>query len=665
MTKPLFNKVLIANRGEIALRIIRTLKKMGIISVAVYSEADATSLHVQEADEAYFIGNSPATESYLSISNILNAIEASGADAVHPGYGFLSENAKFARALDAAGVVLIGPSADAIEQMGDKVIAKKIAIEAGVNTVPGYLGIIQKPSDAISIAEKIGLPVIIKAAAGGGGRGMRAVYSQDSIETAVKSAALEASSNFSDGRVFIEKLIEHPRHIEIQVLADKYGNVICVGERECSIQRYHQKVIEESPSTFVDDEMRTAMYAQATLLAKAVGYFSAGTVEFIVDKDRQFYFLEMNTRLQVEHPVTELVTGIDLVEEMINIAAGKELRYQQKDIELKGWAIECRICSEDPARGFLPSSGRIVEYTPPLKSPNIRIDSGVNAGSEVSMFYDAMIAKLCSYGNNREEAIEAMRAALSGFMIRGVAHNISFLEAIINHPKFIAGNINTNFIANEYPDGFSGAMLTSQITEVFVATAVHIFLTEQTRWAKLPDQLESQDGKLSTRWVVNIDDKSFPILAKQVGDGYNIRHQTSRMYVRSHWALGSKLFNGTVNGEKVTVKIEFIPTGYLLTYAGISVKAYVRSNRVAELEAYLPESNSANNSTDILSPLCGLITDIKINEGDEVQIGQELVILTAMKMENIIIAERSGIVAKIHVKAGEQVDTDQLLLEYK
>lgn len=664
MQQPLFNKVLIANRGEIALRIIRTLKKLNIKSVAVYSEADMNSMHVREADESYFIGNAPATESYLSIPKILDAIDATGAEAVHPGYGFLSENAEFAEELEKIGVTLIGPSAQAIKDMGDKIQAKKLAIDAGVSTVPGYMGMIDTPEQALEISRQIGLPVIIKAAAGGGGRGMRAVYNEEDIPAALQSASLEATNTFNDGRVFIEKLIEAPRHIEIQLLADHHGNYLCLGERECSIQRYHQKVIEEAPSAFIDEDTRKQMYSEVVALAKAAKYFSAGTVEFIMDKDRNFYFLEMNTRLQVEHPVTELVTGVDLVEEMVRIAAGLPLLMKQEDVKLDGWAIECRICSEDPTRGFLPSSGRITEYREPPRSPSVRVDSGVMSGSEISVYYDAMIAKLITYGKTRDDAIAAMKDALGAYVIRGVAHNMSFLEAVINHPRFIAADIDTHFIATEYPDGFSGAAMTSEITEVFVGVIVHIFLQEQERLTNIPNQLESQVGKLSTRWVVNIDDKSFPILVKAVEGGYNIRHQTARIAVRSHWVLGSRLFAGTINGLKVNVKNEVISTGHMLTYMGVSARASVRSNRVAELEALMPESSIVDDGTKVLSPLAGAITSISAQEGDVVTQGQELVVLTAMKMENIIASERKGRIAKIHVSEGDNVDADQLLLEY-
>ncbi|RYE05810.1 MAG: acetyl/propionyl/methylcrotonyl-CoA carboxylase subunit alpha [Rickettsiaceae bacterium] len=665
MSKPLFDKVLIANRGEIALRIMRSLKKMGIKSVAIYSEADTNSMHVQYADEAYYVGNSPATESYLSIKNIINAIRASGAQAVHPGYGFLAENANFASALKREGITLIGPSAGAIKQMGDKIEAKKIATEAGVTTVPGYMGIIRNITQAISIAEEIGFPVIVKAAAGGGGRGMRVVKNSAEMAQAFESAKIEAENSFDDGRVFIERLIESPRHIEIQLLADQFGNAVCLGERECSIQRHHQKIIEEAPSVFITEEIRKQMYAEVIALSNKVGYYSAGTVEFIMDSKKQYYFMEMNTRLQVEHPVTELVTGIDIIEEMIKIAAGEKLSFTQEDIKIKGWAIEARICSEDPTRGFLPSSGRITEYAEPLKSPNIRVDSGVGAGGEVSMFYDPMIAKLCTYHDDRAQAIECMRSALSSYVIQGISHNISFLEAVISHQRFIDGNINTGFIAEEYPAGFSGATLTSEITDVFLSTAIFAYITEQKRASSISGQIIDQVSNIGTRWVVSIDDKLFPVLIKPVQEGYNIRQGYTRIYIRSNWHIGSHLFSATINGRKVNVKIESILTGYKLTHSGITVKAYVRSPRMSELESVMLGKITVNDQAELTAPLAGQIIAVKIKEQEEVVVGQELIVLTAMKMENIILAERSGKIAKIFIQEKDQVSAGQVLMEFE
>ncbi|MFA1688250.1 acetyl/propionyl/methylcrotonyl-CoA carboxylase subunit alpha [Candidatus Rickettsia barbariae] len=664
MNKPLFDKILIANRSEIAVRIIRTLKKMGIKSVAVYSEADTNSMYVQHADEAYYIGDSPATESYLSIKNIISAIRESGASAVHPGYGFLSENPNFANILKREGVVLIGPSAGTIKKMGDKIEAKKIAIEAGVNTVPGYMGTINDVKQAIDIAKEIGFPVIVKAAAGGGGRGMRVVNNPAEMANAFESAKLEAANSFSDDRLFIEKLIQTPRHIEIQLIADQYGNSVCLGERECSIQRHHQKVIEEAPSSFITEDIRQEMYRQVISLSQKVGYYSAGTVEFIVDSNKNFYFLEMNTRLQVEHPVTELITGIDIVEEMIQIAAGEKLSFTQDDVKLKGWAFESRICAENPSRGFLPSSGRIIAYSEPAKSPNIRIDTGIGLGGEVSMFYDSMIAKLCTYGETREQAIELMHSALSAYIINGIAHNISFLEAVMLHPRFVSGDISTAFIQEEYPDGFSGASLTSEVTTVFLATAIFIYISEQRRASLISGNINNQANKIGTRWVVTIDDKLFPVLITPVENGYNIRHESDRIYIRSNWNLGNELFTAIINGKKTNVKIENIRTGYLLSHAGISVKAFVRSPRISELEALMVSKVVVEESSELQAPLSGQIAAIKVKEGQEVTAGQEIMILTAMKMENLILAERDGKIAKIFVNEKDNVIRGQVLLEF-
>ncbi|WP_347938941.1 acetyl/propionyl/methylcrotonyl-CoA carboxylase subunit alpha [Rickettsia oklahomensis] len=664
MNKPLFDKILIANRSEIAVRIIRTLKKMGIKSVAVYSEADTNSMYVQHADEAYYIGDSPATESYLSIKNIISAIRESGASAVHPGYGFLSENSNFANILKREGVVLIGPSATTIKKMGDKIEAKKIAIEAGVSTVPGYMGTIKDVKQAVDIAKEIGFPVIVKAAAGGGGRGMRVVNNPAEMANAFESAKLEAANSFSDDRLFIEKLIQTPRHIEIQLLADQYGNSVCLGERECSIQRHHQKVIEEAPSSFITEDVRQEMYRQVISLSQKVGYYSAGTVEFIVDSNKNFYFLEMNTRLQVEHPVTELITSIDIVEEMIQIAAGRKLSFTQDDVKLKGWAFESRICAENPSRGFLPSSGRIIAYSEPAKSPNIRIDTGIGLGSEVSMFYDSMIAKLCTYGETRDQAIEVMRSALSSYIINGIAHNISFLEAVMLHPRFVSGDISTAFIQEEYPDGFSGASLTSEVTTVFLATAIFIYISEQRRASLISGNINNQANKIGTRWVVTIDDKLFPVLITPVENGYNIRHESDRIYIRSNWNLGNELFTAIINGKKTNVRIENIRTGYVLSHAGISVKAFVRSPRISELEALMVSKVVVEESTELQAPLSGQIASIKVMEGQQVIAGQEIMVLTAMKMENLILAESDGKIAKIYVNEKDNVVRGQILLEF-
>ncbi|MBN8827882.1 MAG: acetyl/propionyl/methylcrotonyl-CoA carboxylase subunit alpha [Sphingobacteriia bacterium] len=661
----LFDKVLIANRGEIAVRIIKTLRKMGIKSVAVYSEADTNSLHARMADEAYYIGHSSAVDSYLSINNLMNAVRISGAQAVHPGYGFLSENPLFAKALKKEGIKLIGPSVKAIEQMGDKIEAKKIAEAAGVNTVPGYMGVIKDATEAVEIATKIGFPVMIKAAAGGGGRGMRVIYSAEEVAEAFRSATNEAKNSFSDDRVFIEKFIENPRHIEIQVIADQHGNIVCLGERECSIQRHHQKVIEEAPSPFIDEETRQEMYRQVESLAKKVGYYSAGTVEFIVDQEKNFYFLEMNTRLQVEHCVTELITGIDLVEQMIRVASNEKLSFTQQDVKLNGWAIESRIYAEDPTRGFLPSSGRITKYSMPDLKPGIRIDSGVYEGGEVSMFYDPMIAKLCTYAPTREETIHLMQQALGDCLIEGISHNISFLEAIFSHDRFKSGDLTTKFIEQEYPDGFSGATLTSEHTQVFLAVVLHIYLTDAKRAAVITGQLKGRERQIGNRWVVRIDDQEYPVITKHIPDGYHIRYTRTRIDVESNWILGTKLFRGLVNGKPVSVKIDIYDGGYYLTYSGRTVRTAVRSPRVAELGRYMPVKKQKDFITELTSPIAGSIVAIKVKPGDEITPGKEIMVVEAMKMENSIVSEYTCKVKNILIKEKDSVVSGQVLIEFE
>jgi propionyl-CoA carboxylase alpha chain len=660
--KKLFDKVLIANRGEIAVRIIKTLKKLGIKSVAVYSEADTNSLHVSMADEAIFIGNSPATDSYLSIPHIISAIRQTGAQAVHPGYGFLSENYAFASALRDENVTLLGPSPEAIKSMGDKIEAKKLAEKAGVNTVPGYLGVIKDAKNATKIAQKLGFPVMVKAAAGGGGKGMRVVRNAEDMVDSFSSASNEARNNFSDARVFLEKFIENPRHIEIQVLADKFGNVVCIGERECSIQRHHQKVIEEAPSPFISDKTRKEMYKQSIKLVKKIGYYSVGTVEFIVDKKQNFYFMEMNTRLQVEHCVTELVYNLDLVEQMIIVAAGEKITIKQSDLKPNGWAIESRICSEDPARKFLPSSGRITQYQEPPKNSKIRVDSGIAEGGEVSMFYDQMISKLCTHAPTRLEAIELMRKALSEYIILGISHNISFLEAIMQNTRFVDGNFSTNFIAEEYPDGFLGAEINSEITLAFIGVAIHIHMTEAIRASSIIDDRASTVG---TRWVVNIDSESYPVIIKPVTNGYNIRYERNRIYVRSNWIIGATLFRGQVNNKNVNVRIKSILNNYKLTYAGREVIASIRSPRVAELEQFMPTTNKNKAQPILTAPLSGMIVKIFVKPGEEVKAGQKLLIIEAMKMENVICAEHTSKITSINVAEKEQVAVGAVIIEFE
>ena len=662
-----FNKVLIANRGEIALRIIRTLKKMNITSVAIYSEADRNALHVQHADETYYVGHSPAIESYLSIENIIEAAKMSDADAIHPGYGFLSENYEFADALEKHDIALIGPHKNAIKVMGDKIEAKKIAKDSGLSIVPGFMGTLKNSDEAISMAKSIGFPVIVKAVGGGGGRGMRVVENIEQMKVAYDSARYEAASAFNDGRLFIEKFMTKPRHIEVQVIADMHGNVVCLGERECTIQRYHQKIIEEAPSSFITQSVRQELYNQARLLCKNVGYYSAGTVEFIMDQKMNFYFLEMNTRLQVEHPVTELVTGFDIVEEMIKIAARKKLSFSQKDVKLNGFAIESRIYSEDPSKGFLPSTGRIIEYKEPPKNSNIRIDTGVDAGSEISMFYDSMIAKLCVYDqNSRANAIERMKLALGQFIISGISSNISFLEAIIGNKRFVENDINTNFINEEYPDGFSGVTLTSETVEAFIACGMHVFMEEQKRKLNIQGQIidQSQSSSINTRWLVKIDDMSFLVLIKEVEDGYNIRQGSNKIYTRAKYKLHNKLYTATLNGRKINVQIKKNKSSYLLTNSGVTAKVSIKSIRVSELEGVLHRQAKEDFQDQITAPINGIITRVRVSVGDKISKGQELFVISAMKMENTIFSEQNAVVSGICVKDGSAVSNGEVLIEF-
>jgi propionyl-CoA carboxylase alpha chain len=658
-------KILIANRGEIALRIIRTCQRLGIKTVALYSEADTNALHVATADEAVYIGPSPTNKSYLNIPAIMDAIRRTGAEAVHPGYGFLSENARFARALREEGITFIGPDVNAIVKMGDKIEAKKLAEKAKVNTIPGYMGVIGNEKEALKIAQKIGFPIMIKAAAGGGGKGMRIVRDKKDLKQAISSAMNEARNSFSDDRIFIEKFIETPRHIEIQVIADQHGNVVCMGERECSIQRHHQKVIEEAPSPIMDEKTRKKMYEQAAALAKKVGYYSAGTMEFIMDQKKNFYFLEMNTRLQVEHPVTEMVTGYDLVELMIKIAQGEKLPFKQEDIDLKGWAIECRVYAEDPKRGFLPSSGRISEYKEPKKNGKVRVDSGVYAGGEVSMFYDPMIAKLITYGKDRTEAIKFMQNALGEYIIGGISHNISFLEAVMAHPRFAAGDLATTFIGEEYPQGFSGAELTEETTRVFLAVSVFVYLRDAHRASGISGQVPGRQRQIGTRWVVSIDEQSFSVYTRATKDGYEVRHENHTISVISNWVLGTRLFQGTVDGKPVSVHVEYIPGGFQLNHAGSTVKTTVRTPRVAELDRFMPAPREEQETPGIMAPISGLVVDIRVKNGDSVKEGQDVVVLEAMKMENILSVPKDSKVKKVHLKAGDSVQAGQMIIEFE
>lgn len=661
----MFEKILIANRGEIAVRIMKTARRMGIKTVAIYSEADTSSLHVKEADEAVYVGPSPSMQSYLNIDNILSAVDQTGAQAVHPGYGFLSENAEFAKRLKRAGVALIGPSPEAVKAMGDKIESKKLAIKAGVNTVPGTLDVVKSEKEAKKIADEIGYPLMIKAAAGGGGKGMRVARNEKELFDGIRYAASEAGSSFNDSRVFIERYFENPRHIEIQVLGDKHGNIVHLGERECSIQRRHQKIIEEAPSVFLDDATREAMGEQAVSLARAVGYYSAGTVEFIVDEDRKFYFLEMNTRLQVEHRVTELITGIDLVEQMIRIADGEKLPFTQNDVKRDGWAMEARIYAEDPKRGFLPSTGRITRYAEPEHVNDILIDTGVYEGGEVSMFYDPMVAKVCSHAPDRDKAIEHLQQALSAFIVRGIEHNMSFLEAILTHPRFKAGDITTRFIEQEYPQGFAGAELTDEAAHVFIGAALTIFLRDAERAAQISGQLPGRMRAIGARWVVSVDAQNYPVYVRMREDGCEIMHGRDLISVYSSWKLGRRLFQGVVNGKPVSVKIRPLAEGFQLLYGGADVIVKVRTPRVAELAAYMPVVMEGGRKDRLSAPIAGLIVHVRVKEGDVVKGGQELVVLEAMKMENVIFADHEVKVKKVHVQPKDSVQVDQLLIEFE
>jgi propionyl-CoA carboxylase alpha chain len=665
----MFKKILIANRGEIACRVIKTARRMGIATVAVYSEADRNALHVAMADEAIAIGPAPASQSYLSIDNILAAIRQTGAEAVHPGYGFLSENHRFAEALAAEGVAFIGPPAAAIEAMGDKITSKKLAAEAGVSTVPGHMGLIADAEEAVGISREIGYPVMIKASAGGGGKGMRIAWNDDEAREGFQSSKNEAASSFGDDRIFIEKFVTQPRHIEIQVLADSHANTVYLGERECSIQRRNQKVIEEAPSPFLDEPTRRAMGEQACALARAVGYASAGTVEFIVDGARNFYFLEMNTRLQVEHPVTELITGIDLVEQMIRVAAGERLPFTQKDIALEGWAIESRLYAEDPYRNFLPSTGRLTRYRPPAevasRSRAVRNDTGVFEGGEISMYYDPMIAKLCTWGADRATAIEEMRRALDAFELEGIGHNLPFLAAVMDHPRFVKGEITTAFIAEEYPDGFSGVTPDMATMRRIAAVVGHMKMLKEARAARISGTMPNHQRRVEPEWVVFLGRESLPVHIDETADGTRVTLDGEVYDVRSDWTLGNPLFRGTVGGHEMIVKVEFIRGGARLRHRGAEFKAVVRTPRQAELAALMPRKAPPDTSKLLLCPMPGLVVALHVETGDEVFEGQALATVEAMKMENILRAERKAVVAAIRAAPGASLAVDDVIMEFE
>jgi propionyl-CoA carboxylase alpha chain len=662
----MFKKILIANRGEIACRVIRTAKKMGIATVAVYSDADARSPHVAMADEAVHLGPPPAAESYLLADKIIQACKDTGAEAVHPGYGFLSERASFVEALTAAGITFIGPPANAIAAMGDKIESKKLAREAGVNIVPGFVGEIDDTEHAVKISNDIGYPVMMKASAGGGGKGMRLAYSEADVREGFEAVKREGLASFGDDRIFIEKFIEQPRHIEIQVLGDQHGNVIYLGERECSIQRRHQKVVEEAPSPFVDPELRKAMGEQAVALSKAVGYFSAGTVELIVGADASssggFYFLEMNTRLQVEHPVTEIINDMDLVEEMIRVAAGEKLKKTQDDVQLKGWSIENRVYAEDPYRGFLPSIGRLVRYAPPEEGEGVRVDDGVKEGGEVSIYYDPMIAKLITYADTREEAMDLQIAALDQFVIEGPSHNLEFLSAVMQHPRFRSGDITTAFIAEEYPDGFQGAPASAELAQRLAAIAVFIMTAEADRDLRVSGQLGERLRPAAEWQVVAGDIAMEASISKDaiIIDGTAITLDMA-------YTPGDRLiiaeFGDEDGSDTLAVKVDHLPAGLRLTCHGAKHELRVLPAHVARHAAHMIEKTPPDLSKLLVSPMPGLLIKTMVTEGEEVQEGQPLAIVEAMKMENVLRAQKSAKVSAIKAEVGDSLAVDQIIME--
>ncbi|MEO0501895.1 MAG: acetyl/propionyl/methylcrotonyl-CoA carboxylase subunit alpha [Pseudomonadota bacterium] len=673
----MFDKILIANRGEIACRVIKTARKMGIQTVAIYSDADAKALHVQMADEAVHIGPPPANQSYIVIDKVMEAIKSSGAQAVHPGYGFLSENAKFAEALEAAGVAFVGPPKGAIEKMGDKITSKKIAQEAGVSTVPGYMGLIEDADEAVKISNDIGYPVMLKASAGGGGKGMRIAWNDEEAREGFQSSKNEAANSFGDDRIFIEKFVTQPRHIEIQVLCDAHGNGIYLGERECSIQRRNQKVVEEAPSPFLDEATRKAMGEQSVALAKAVGYASAGTVEFIVDGAKNFYFLEMNTRLQVEHPVTELITGVDLVEQMIRVANGEPLSITQDDVKLHGWAIENRLYAEDPYRGFLPSIGRLTRYRPPAETADyqpgvvpqaevVRNDTGVYEGGEISMYYDPMIAKLCTWGPDRATAIESMRVALDRFEVEGIGHNLPFLAAVMDHPIFINGDMTTAFIEEQYPDGFEGVTLDDAALRRVAAACAAMHRVAEIRRTRISGRMDNHERKVGTDWNVTVQGHSHDVTIAADPDGSTVTFADgAALRVAGNWTPGDTLADMTVDGAPLVLKVGKVSGGFHIRTRGADLKVHVRTPRQAELARLMPEKLPPDTSKMLLCPMPGLVVKLDVAEGDEVQEGQALCTIEAMKMENILRAEKKGTVSKINAGAGDSLAVDDVIMEFE
>lgn len=669
----MFDKILIANRGEIACRIIKTAKRMGIKTVAVYSEADVQALHVAMADEAVFIGAAPATESYLDQDKIIDACRQTGAQAVHPGYGFLSERAEFAKRLKAEKIAFIGPNPRAIEAMGDKIESKKFANEAKVSTVPGYLGVIESPDQAVEIAEGIGYPVMIKASAGGGGKGMRIAWNAPEVRDGYQRSKSEAASSFGDDRVFIEKFIENPRHIEIQVLGDKHGNVIHLLERECSIQRRNQKVLEEAPSPLLDEATRQEMGAQSIALAKAVDYDSAGTVEFVVDQDKNFYFLEMNTRLQVEHPVTELVTGVDLVEQMIRVAFGETLALKQENIKPKGWAIESRVYAEDPKRNFMPSIGRLVRYQPPADLDDgarvIRNDTGIVEGGEVSLYYDPMLAKLITHGPTRADAIETMSEALDAFEVQGIESNISFLSVLMDHPRWKSGELATSFLDDEFPDGYADAAGDPAESTVMAAVAFAIEILKRTRLDTLTGRLRPHSGLLRQDWVIVLNGREVPVrvvsgFPETPSDLELIINGGDSIRVTSSWAPGESLWRGGVDGRDVVVRVRSFAGSCQLEWRGYEASARLMTPRIAELNRLMPDKGDGDSGNLLRCPMPGLVVSLAVSEGQSVKAGDTLAVVEAMKMENVLRAERDCVVGAVKASVGESLAVDSVIMEF-
>jgi propionyl-CoA carboxylase alpha chain len=670
----MFKRILIANRGEIACRVIKTARHMGIETVAVYSEADRDALHVEMADDAVLIGPPAAAESYLLIDKIVEACRKTGAEAVHPGYGFLSEREAFPRELAKAGIVFIGPNPGAIAAMGDKIESKKAAAKAKVSTVPGHLGVIEDEKHAVKIADEIGYPVMIKASAGGGGKGMRIAHSKSEVAEGFNVSKAEAKSSFGDDRVFIEKFIVDPRHIEIQVLGDKHGNVIYLGERECSIQRRNQKVIEEAPSPLLDETTRRKMGEQAVSLAKAVNYDSAGTVEFVAGQDKSFYFLEMNTRLQVEHPVTELVTGIDLVEQMIRVAAGEKLSIAQKDVTLTGWAVESRVYAEDPFRNFLPSIGRLVKYRPPAEASQdgvtIRNDTGVQEGGEISIHYDPMIAKLVTHAPSRAAAIEAQSTALDAFYIDGIRHNIPFLSALMNHPRWREGKLSTGFIAEEFPKGFSARPPEGEVARRLAAVGAAIDHVLGERKRQISGQMNGRLVQRERRRAVWLDRDEIALDVAREAEGVAVRFigadglPGNPHNLVSTWSPGEPVWQGTIDGHVVAMQVRAIPNGIRLAHQGFDVAVNVFTESEAAAARLMPVTSAADTGKKLLCPMPGLVVSIAVSEGQEVKSGETLAVVEAMKMQNVLRAERDGTVKKIHAAAGATLAVDALILEF-